>query len=126
MDVPLDNTEDETPVAKTHKSKGKGKLGHNDDEPIEEVVKFLTKWESAKIVVVVETHCLESGVLIWKGNEPANYETCSLFEVSMCYLCAHQVANTYHRSSGIASPPRSSSTYQMEMMLHNTATRASS
>lgn len=125
MDISLDNTEVETPAAKKKRSKGKGKLGHDEDDPIEEVMKFLTTWESVKIVVVVETHCLESGVLVWKGDEPANYETCLLFEVSMCYLCAHCVAHVYHRSSGTASPPRSSSTCQMEVTLRNTTTGVS-
>ena len=125
MDVSLDNTEVETPAAKKKRSKGKGKLEHDDDDPIEEVVKFLATWQSAKIVVVIETHCLESGVLVWKGDEPANYETCSLFEVGRCYLCAHCVANVYHRLSGTASPPRSSSTCRIKMTLRNTTIGAS-
>ncbi|KAF9789147.1 hypothetical protein BJ322DRAFT_1102529 [Thelephora terrestris] len=81
MDVPLDTIADETPetpVAKKQKSKGKLR---DDDGPVKEVIEFLTTWQSAKIVVVIETHCLETGVLVWRGDEPANYETCSLNEI---------------------------------------------
>jgi hypothetical protein len=114
MDVPLDTIADETPetpVAKKQKSKGKLR---DDDGPVKEVIEFLTTWQSAKIVVVIETHCLETGVLVWRGDEPANYETCSLNEVSICDLCVHRVANACCRSYRAASPPRSSSTCRIE------------
>lgn len=124
MDVPLDNTAEETPetpVAKKQKSKGKS---CDDNEPVKEVIDFLTTWKSAKIVVVVETHCLETGVLVWRGDEPVNYETCSFNEVSICDLCVHRGANACCRSYRAASPPRYSSTCRMNKGLQNTNTGA--
>lgn len=88
MDVALDTGKDQTPVATVQKGKGK-KKSSADDEAVGEVLEFLTKWESAKIVVVVETHCLDTGVFVWKGDEPANYQTCSFLEVSICDLLTH-------------------------------------
>lgn len=41
------------------------------------------KHTSAKIVVIVDTHCLENGQFVYKGNlkEPKSYEACYMRDV---------------------------------------------
>jgi len=46
---------------------------------------FLVKHSTAKIVFIVDTHCLENGYFVYKGASPKTYEACSLLEVSMLY-----------------------------------------
>ena len=51
--------------------------------PVDKIAEFLKKYPTAKIVIVVDTHCLEeSGAFIWKGTTPDSYRACSLKEVS--------------------------------------------
>ena len=61
--------------------------------PHPEVTAFLDQYPTAKIVVVIDTHCLqESGAFIWTPGTEANpsYEGCSLWEVSCPPLSARQ------------------------------------
>ena len=44
--------------------------------------KFLKEHPSAKIVVVIDTHCLDRGFFVWKGESAADYSACLLAEVS--------------------------------------------
>jgi len=46
---------------------------------------FLEKHSTAKIVFIVDTHCLDNGYFVYKGASPKTYEACSLLEVSMLY-----------------------------------------
>lgn len=46
---------------------------------------FLKAHPTAKIVVVIDTHCIENGFFIYKGISPENYAACSLLEVSGIY-----------------------------------------
>ena len=46
--------------------------------------RFLEAHPMAKIVVVVDTHCLDNGTFVWKGATPSEYTSCTLLEV-----CAH-------------------------------------
>ena len=46
---------------------------------------FLAEHRSAKILVVVDAHCIENGFFVYAGNHPTLYEACSPGEVSM--LC---------------------------------------
>jgi len=43
---------------------------------------FLKKHKAAKIIVIVDTHCLENGYFVWTGDSPQDYRACSLLEVS--------------------------------------------
>jgi len=43
---------------------------------------FLNAHPMAKIVVIVDTHCLENGFFVWTGNSEDEYRACSLLEVS--------------------------------------------
>ena len=48
--------------------------------------RFLADHPTAKIVVTLDTHCLEeSGSFLWKGSEPKFYEACGLDEVGATY-----------------------------------------
>jgi hypothetical protein len=62
-------------------------LDHNDqkferskDTSLAE--RFLMSNDGARIVVVVDTHCLDNGRLVWTGTSADEYRACSLFEVS--------------------------------------------
>ena len=49
----------------------------------EAVGRFLATHTTAKIVVIVDTHCLEeTGYFVWKGTQPNNYEICTMKLVS--------------------------------------------
>lgn len=55
--------------------------------PFPEIPAFLKKYPTAKIIVVIDTHCLqESGTLLWSGNSAETYESCTLLGVSMFAL----------------------------------------
>jgi hypothetical protein len=57
------------------------------DHPQDEAVDFLDRHPTAKIVVVIDTHCLEeTGGFIFKGNTPETYAACSMAEVSTLWL----------------------------------------
>jgi hypothetical protein len=43
--------------------------------------RFLDEYPTAKIIVVIDTHCIENGYLVW-GHDAANgLLTCSMLEV---------------------------------------------
>jgi phosphoribosylpyrophosphate synthetase len=43
---------------------------------------FLKEHPAAKIVIVIDTHCITTGSFVWRGDSPETYEVCTLFEVS--------------------------------------------
>lgn len=45
------------------------------------VLRFLNKHEWAKILIIVNTHSLENGCFVYKGDRPQDFEACSLLEV---------------------------------------------
>lgn len=47
---------------------------------------FLTMHKHAKIIVIVDTHSLDRGELLWKGDSAANYEGCCLWDVGVSAL----------------------------------------
>lgn len=77
-----------------------------------EVVRtFLNAHPTARIIVVVDTHCLEdSGAFIWKGDTPDTYEGRSLLEVCTenCglghHLTVHLDYRALHPPSGLGLP----------------------
>jgi hypothetical protein len=74
---------------------------------------FMTDNPMAKIIIVIDTHCLDNGFFVWTGeNATKNFQSCSLLEVSLTRL-----TNFYHsrlrRSCMTAYQLRSSSTFQM-------------
>lgn len=51
--------------------------------PDPEISHFLDEHPTAKIIVVVDTHCLqETGGFIWCGTGPESYRSCGLYDVS--------------------------------------------
>ena len=53
----------------------------NERLPYPEVTKFLKKHPTAKIVLVVDTHCLqETGGFVWQGSKD-EVRACALWEV---------------------------------------------
>lgn len=49
---------------------------------------FLKKRQAAKIVVVVDTHCLDNGAFVYEGSTPQTYSGCRLEEVRLqdCHI----------------------------------------
>lgn len=59
---------------------------------------FLKEHPTAKIVFIVDTHCVESGYFIYEGDTPATYRACSLYEVSPTYIRLSLHIPTLYRS----------------------------
>lgn len=85
MVVSLDNPE--------HRAEAEDEDGGTEDDgyrtettdtskPAEE---FLEKHPTAKIVVVIDTHCLENGYFVWTGDSKGELQACSLLTVSVTY-----------------------------------------
>ena len=51
------------------------------DDPVVRACRFLKKFTSPKMVVIIDTHCLENGYFVWSGDSSENYQTCSMKEV---------------------------------------------
>lgn len=52
---------------------------------LEEIAEFLARHPTAKIIIVLDTHCLgENGAFIWKGHSAETYLFCRMKEV--CYI----------------------------------------
>ena len=56
---------------------------------------FLSEHPTVKIVVVVDTHCLKNGKLIWQGGKSTSYEACNMDEV--CVTCPYTITPLSHR-----------------------------
>ena len=52
-------------------------------KPSMEATLFLKQHPMAKIIVVVDTHCLENGAFVYEGDSPANFKACLLPEVGV-------------------------------------------
>ena len=46
---------------------------------------FLKRYPAVKIMFIMDTHCLESGFFVYKGEDPVSYVGCSFFEVGPSY-----------------------------------------
>ena len=77
MEVALDTS---TKSAAEDNSYGDGKSTVVTQSPKSAEV-FLREHPSAKIIVIIDTHCLNNGFFVWKGTSAANYAACSLAEV---------------------------------------------
>lgn len=60
--------------------KGSGRQ-RSKDQSIQTAALFLERHQLAKIVAVVDTHCLPDGDFIWAGNDANSYAGCTLDEV---------------------------------------------
>lgn len=95
------------------KAKGKGKATDGFEEVasggLDLVTKFLDRHSTAKIVVAIDTHCLEeNGYFIYKGKNPQTYVACQLLEVSRlnswhsCYADASTGPQPVHSGRGLS------------------------
>ena len=92
-----------------------------------QIRQFLKDHESAKIIIIIDTHCLPSGGFVWKTG--SNYETygeCSLLEVRYYWIYLSMYPYVVHRYSETVAPKRCLNACQMQAMHHVTTTRASS
>ena len=72
MDIGLGH---DTPEASTSSYEPRNK-------PVSDVRTFLKDHPSAKIVVVIDTHCLDNGAFVYQGSTPMSYAACYLPEAS--------------------------------------------
>lgn len=84
-------------------TRGKDAALQKVDTPMKEVKAFLRKYESAKIVVIIDTHCLENGRFVWTGDSPTTYQACDLHSVSYSVSHKIQLANTHEDFKGLHS-----------------------
>jgi len=71
---------------------------------------FLKQHSTAKIVFIVNTHCLPDGFFVYLGDSPDTYKSCSLLEVSLPHASHPLKPQPPCRSSGTVHPWVSSST----------------
>ena len=97
MDVSLTGIQN-----KTTASKGAKRV----KQPLQEVQQFLSDHETAKIVVIVETHASDNGRFMWCGDDKDknSYEACTLFEVS-CYDVLYRAVLTHVQILRDCIPP---------------------
>lgn len=85
LDLTLDGSKKiPEPKTKTKRRNGRARKVVDDvklDNPIAEAVGFLEKYKTAKIVIIVDTHCLESGQFVYMGDGPETYRGCFMEEV---------------------------------------------
>lgn len=43
---------------------------------------FFKRHPTAKIVIIVDTHCLDNGAFVYEGHSPETFKACGLDEVS--------------------------------------------
>ena len=73
---------------------------------------FLEKHETAKVIMVIDTHCLENGFFVYTGASAESYKACSLKEAStLCTLphCRSHIltdSGRFHPERGSAIPAR--------------------
>jgi hypothetical protein len=97
-----------------HKSKRCTRL----EQLLEEIAAFLKLHPTAKIIILINTHCLEeNGSFIYAGNGSSDYLACRLYEVcTELFGAVMSPISHVHRSSGIAFLLRSrSSCLQTQM-----------
>jgi hypothetical protein len=71
---------------------------------ISHVERFLKDHEMAKIVIVIDTHSMQNGSLVWTGDSAEEYRTCNLSEVSrILRSLVYFASSCHHRFSGIAA-----------------------
>ena len=63
-------------------------LDPNDDlyersKDISHAEHFLKTHKEAKILVIIDTHCLDNGSSVWTGATAHEYRACSLLEVEL-------------------------------------------
>ena len=130
LDVPLDPEGAAADAKASGKNINSGSMDEVDEtheelmDPAVQARDFLAKNPMAKILVVLDTHSMENGSFVWKGNTPPSYEGCSLQEVS---LHLFQRIAYLHATRSSASVYRTwcSNTCPMRRERHGTATGAS-
>lgn len=78
MNIPLGGSKDGQAEVVGRDGSGVEELS----DPIATAKEFLMVHKLAKIVVVIDTHCLDNGAFVYTGDSPSTYQACSLDEVS--------------------------------------------
>lgn len=56
--------------------------GKSVKDPLGVLSTFLQKYNTAKIIFVLDTHCGDNGRFVYTGTTPETYAACSLIEVT--------------------------------------------
>jgi hypothetical protein len=96
------------------------------EDPFTEATAFLDRYKSAKIVVIVDTHCLEGGFFVYTGSSPADYLACGLEEVQSIssFSTMFSITKMLYRLSGIVSQQVLLNTCPPQQALKTTNTKA--
>lgn len=93
------------------------------ENPIQYAGDFLRKHKAAKIVVVVDTHCLPDGRLIYKGEDADSYEAFYMEQVGIHTIEANPMLSST-RSFVVAFQPQYCNSCLLTRSTGNTSTKA--
>ena len=65
---------------------GDKNVAHEEvNNPVVEALNFLSRFPTAKIIIVVDTHSVENGAFAWTSDpdNPKAFKTCYLYEASV-------------------------------------------
>jgi len=62
---------------------------------------LLERYPTAKIVVVIDTHCLDNGYFVYTGNSPETYKACSLKEAGISCTMRYTISHLLTVPSGL-------------------------
>jgi hypothetical protein len=99
---------------------------HNLGRILQRAIDFLGQHQTAKVVVVVDTHCLdESGLFVWGGGLKAgDLQACCMEDVCIAQILSIVLAILHaRRSSRLAFPYRSASSCALPVGRALAATR---
>lgn len=97
------------------------------DKSAREATDFLLDHPTAKIVVVIDTHCLDNGYYIWSRDGNTNdFQACEMEEASSMRSTGPSLSSHRHRSSRTAFQTEFVATSPTTRMVQNTTTNHSS
>lgn len=113
MDIPLTGAlKDivffgESAIGETPTQKGKGKKAKTSTSiTLEDIERFLEFYPTAKIITIIETHCLENGCFVWSGKSPTTYQACQLIEVGSSCVPPRPLIDVFADSEGLHAKQR--------------------
>lgn len=81
LEVCLQGNDDSSSVSLGDRENAEQSSG-SSTAPVAEVVSFLKRNKTAKIIYIIDTHSMDNGFFAYTGDSPKDYMACSLEEVS--------------------------------------------
>jgi hypothetical protein len=69
--------------------------GRKVENPLGVVSAFLKRYDTAKIVFILDTHCGDNGRFVYTGRRPEQYKMCSLIEVTLAAVLRSPKTNIH-------------------------------